>query len=207
MHYVRRDIELGLGFGWGSWWVMMKWRWLLRMTLPGPRELNGFPEGPPSLAHRASVSHEEVVKRATLWFRLVWISRGMQVVTSPVGLADFCLNQADRRDSAAASFWTVRLLGGLPGFLWCATNAAAICGHIVAHSGVRYSTQDKLFQPCCHPRLWASVPMCLRQQMLTLHFLEFSQTFCTNQVRTKAKWMSFAQHKYICLTSKYSIKL
>ena len=134
---------------------MMKWGWLLRMTLPGPRELNGFPEGPPSLAHRASVSHEEVVKRATLWFRLVWISRGMQVVTSPVGLADFCPNQADRRDSAAASFWTPRLLGGLPGFLWCATNAAAICGHIVAHSGVRYSTQDKLFQPCCHPRLWA----------------------------------------------------
>ena len=79
----------------------------------------------------------------------------MQVVTSPVGLADFCPNQADRRDRAAASFWTVRLLGGLPGFLWCATNAAAICGHIVAHSGVRYSTQDKLFQPCCHPRLWA----------------------------------------------------
>ena len=79
----------------------------------------------------------------------------MQVVTSPVGLADFCPNQADRRDRAAASFWTPRLLGGLPGFLWCATNAAAICGHIVAHSGVRYSTQDKLFQPCCHPRLWA----------------------------------------------------
>ena len=44
----------------------------------------------------------------------------------------------------------------MPGFLWCATNAAAISGHIVAHSGVRYSNQDKLFQPCCHPRLWAS---------------------------------------------------
>ena len=128
----------------------------------------------------------------------------MQVVTSPVGLADFCPNQADRRDRAAASFWTPRLLGGLPGFLWCATNAAAICGHIVAHSGVRYSTQDKLFQPCCHPRLWAPSAHVFTAANADTAFLGFSQTFCTNQVRTKAKGMSLATHKNICLTPKYS---
>ena len=33
-------------------------------------------------------------------------------------------------DSAPASFWSHRLLGGFPSLLWCATNAVAICGHI-----------------------------------------------------------------------------
>ena len=131
----------------------------------------------------------------------------MQVVTSPVGLADFCPNQADRRDSAAASFWTLRLLGGLPGFLWCATNAAAICGHIVAIRGSGIPLKISFSSRVAIPGYGPQVHMCSLQQMLTLHFLGFSQTFCINQVRTKAKGMSLATHKNIYLTPKYSTKL
>ena len=140
----------------------------------------------------------------------------MQVVTSPVGLADFCPNQADRRDRAAASFWTVRLLGGLPGFLWCATNAAAICGHIVAHSGVRYSTQDKLFQPCCHPRLWAPSAHVFTAANADTAFFGGFPNLLHQSGQNKAKGMSLATVSpqntlqncrrlcFFCVSIKYS---
>ena len=47
---------------------------------------------------------------------------------------------------------------------WEGSKFTLVCNkcscHLWAHSGVRYSTQDKLFQPCCHPGLWVPTSKC-----------------------------------------------
>ena len=61
-------------------------------------------------------------------------------------------------------FWPPRLFSS---FLF--QRATNIWNKCLGTFGVRFSTQDKLFQPCCHPGLWAKYELGLSINLHQVH--------------------------------------